>query len=112
LVERAYTFEIVDMLVSKTKRDPITYMLSDFLFAMMFLRCYFLIRTLLNFSVYSDLYSKRVCAKHSVNASTSFYVKALYIKRPGIVICLVSTISILWLSYVLRIFERYYTKII
>jgi hypothetical protein len=96
------------MMGDKTQLDDVNYMLSDFLFAGMFLRTYFLIRTLLNFSIYSDLYSKRVCSRYGFEASTSFYVKALFVKRPGLIIGMVSTISILFLSYVLRIFERVY----
>jgi len=73
-----YIFDIIDMLGSKSKLVAVKYNLSDFLFAFMFMRIYFLIRTLLNFSIFSDLYSKRVCAKYGFEASTSFYVKALY----------------------------------
>jgi hypothetical protein len=94
------------MLGSKNEYVPVHYMLSDFLFAFMFLRFYFLIRTLMNFSVYSELYSKRVCAKYKFEASTSFCIKALITKSPGLTIFLTAMISIMWLSYLLRIFER------
>jgi hypothetical protein len=106
--EANYEFMIIDMLSTKSKLVPVQYMLSDFLFAFMFLRIYFLVRTLLNFSLYSDLYSKRICSKFGVEANTSFYVKALYVKKPGYVIIMVATLSIAFLSYVLRIFERVY----
>ena len=95
------------MLGSKSRRVPVSYNLSDFLFAFMFLRVYFLIRTLLNFTNFSDLYSKKVCAKYGIQANTSFYVKALYVRSPGLVVFMVSGISVLVLSFVLRIFERY-----
>ncbi len=106
-VEQEYTFEIIDMMSSKSKYLKVQYKLSDFLFALMFIRLYFLVRTLLNFTIYSDLYSKRVCSKYGFEASVSFYVKALFVKQPGVVILMVSSLSILFLSYVLRIFERY-----
>jgi len=98
---------ILNMLGSKDQYVPVNYMLSDFLFAFMFCRFYFLIRTLMNFSVYSELYSKRVCAKYKFEASTSFCIKALITKQPGLTIFLTALISIMWLSYLLRIFERY-----
>mmetsp|Transcript_9092 Transcript_9092/g.6847 ORF Transcript_9092/g.6847 Transcript_9092/m.6847 type:complete len:211 (-) Transcript_9092:829-1461(-) len=107
-VERLYTFEIIDMLGSKSSYLAVDYYLSDFLFAFMFLRIYFLVRTLFNFTIYTDLYSKKVCVKHGFEASTYFYVKALFVKRTGLVIFMVSAISIMLLSYVLRIFERVY----
>ncbi len=61
-----YHFLIIDMLSTKSKLVPVTYNLSDFLFAFMFLRVYFLIRTLLNFTDFSDLYSKKICAKYGI----------------------------------------------
>jgi len=73
-------FYVIDMLSSKSTTIPITYTLSDFLLAFMFLRMYFLVRTLLNFTVYADLYSKKVCAKYGFEGSTSFFIKALYVK--------------------------------
>jgi hypothetical protein len=49
------------MLSSKDQYVPVKYMLGDFLFAFMFFRIYFLVRTIMNFSIYQDLYSRRVC---------------------------------------------------
>ena len=72
MVEKAYNSKIIDMFATKSLYLDVTYVLSDFLFAFMFMRCFFLIRTLLNMSIYSDLYSKRVCAKYSVQASPGF----------------------------------------
>lgn len=106
-VEKLYTFMIINMLGNKNILVPVYYLLSDFLFALMFCRFYFLIRALLNFSIFSDLYSKRLCSKFGVEASVGFYCKALYVKKPGVIIILISSLSITWLSYVLRIFERY-----
>lgn len=94
------------MLGTKDKYVDVNYMLSDFLFAFMFLRFYYLIRTLMNFSVYSELYSKRVCSKHKFEANTFFCIKALLTKAPGTTILVIATLSIMWLSYLLRIFER------
>ena len=101
-----FTFESVDMLGSKDDMLAVNYRVSDFLLALMFCRSYFLIRTLLNFTVYSDLYSKKVCAKYGFEGDTSFQIKALYIKQTGTFIIFVATFSLLILSYVVRIFER------
>lgn len=51
-LEQEYTFYILNMLSSKDQYVPVKYMLGDFLFAFMFLRVYFLIRTIFNFSIY------------------------------------------------------------
>ena len=95
------------MLSTKDTYVDVNYMLSDFLFGFMFFRFYYLIRTLMNFSVYSSLYSKRVCSKHKFEPTTFFCIKALITKQPGTTILIIATLSILWLSYLLRIFERY-----
>jgi hypothetical protein len=102
------TFYIIDMLNTKSVEIPVVYRLSDFIFALMFLRVYFLIRTFFTFTIYADLHAKKVCAKYGVEADTAFYVKALFTKRPGLITFLVATTSILFLSYLLRIFERVY----
>jgi len=107
-VEQEYTFYIIDMLNTKSVLIPVTYMLSDFIFAFMFLRIYFLIRTFFTFTIYADLYSKKVCAKYGFEANTSFYIKALFTKMPALITFLIATTSTLVLSYVLRIFERVY----
>lgn len=60
-VEQEYTFKILNMLGSKDQMVDVKYMLSDFLFAFMFLRFYFLLRTITNFSIYSELNSRRIC---------------------------------------------------
>jgi hypothetical protein len=101
-----YDIPILDMLGQKKQRFIVKYMLSDFIFAFMFLRVYFVIRTLMNFCPYSEMYSKRICAKYGFEPTTSFCLKALIKKQPGTTILVTSVISILWLSYVLRIFER------
>lgn len=107
-VEYEFTFYIIDMLNTKSIEIPVIYRLSDFIFAFMFMRVYFLIRTFFTFTIYADLHSKKVCAKYGVEADTAFYVKALFNKRPGLITFLVATTSILFLSYLLRIFERVY----
>lgn len=50
--DKEYTFYILNMLGSKNEYVPVKYMLGDFLFAFMFFRVYFVIRTIMNFSTY------------------------------------------------------------
>jgi len=104
--EKQIDVPVLDMLGDKKDNVIVRYMLSDFLFAFMFLRVYYVIRTLMNFCPYSEMYAKRICAKYGFESSTSFCIKALITKSPGVTILLTSVISIMWLSYLLRIFER------
>ena len=81
-------------------------MMGDFLFAFMLLRFYFLFRTLLNLNLFAALTSKRICGSHNVEPGVSFSMKALIKERPGITVFLTALISIMWLAYLLRVFER------
>ena len=105
-LDQEYTFNIINMFGDKSKLVPVNYMLGDFLFAFMFMRCYFLMRTIMNFSAYSDLNSKKICAKYGFESDTSFCYKALILKTPGLTVLFTAVMSIMWLSYLLRIFER------
>lgn len=105
-VEKEYILLSLDMLITKSKYIQIRYMWSDFLFAFMLLRVYFLVRTLMNLNLYSELSSKRICGKHQVSPGNSFCLRALVAERPGSTVAIIALISILWLSYLLRIFER------
>lgn len=104
--EREYRVPMLDMLATKTTYIDVRYMIGDFLFAFMLLRFYFLVRTLMNLNLYSELTSKRICGKYQIQPGVSFSMKALIKERPGITVFLTALISILWLAYLLRIFER------
>jgi hypothetical protein len=54
----------------------IIYWLGDFFFAMMFLRIFFLFRTLDNFSLYSDAFSKQICKSYGFSSGLRFSVRA------------------------------------
>jgi len=94
------------MLATKSTYVEVKYMLGDFLFAFMFLRFYFVIRTLMNFSNVSDLSSKKICRKYNFESNISFAFKAFFKKNHSLTIFVLAFTSIMWLSYLLRIFER------
>lgn len=105
--EYPFKIDIIDMMGSKKEAFPVTYLLcSDFFFAGMCMRVYFLVRTMMNFSVYAELYSKRICVKYGFEQDTSFCLKALITKNTGKTVLYVCVISVMWFAYVLRIFER------
>lgn len=51
------------------------YRLSDFLLAFMFLRFFFLCRTIINFSIYTDAYSKKLCNSYGFISGVRFTVR-------------------------------------
>jgi hypothetical protein len=106
-VEKLHVSYILNMTSTKDTYEKVNYFIcADYMFALMFMRFYFLIRTLMNFTIYSDLFARKACAKNNFAAGVSFYIKALMNKRPAITIVLTAVISVMWLSYLLRIFER------
>ena len=107
-VEEVYTFKILDMLGSKANLHDVQYLLSDFLFAFMFLRFYFVLRTITNFSIYSDLGSQRICKNNGFESNTALCLKASIRKNPTSTIVFTALFSVMWLSYLLRIFEKVY----
>ena len=104
--EHDYITYILDMMMTKGAYVPTTFMLSDFLFAFMTLRVYFVIKSFLNMSLYSEIYSQKICKRYGIEANTAFYIKALLNKKPGLTVLFTAFISIMWSAYILRIFER------
>jgi hypothetical protein len=82
-IEKLYIVPTLDMMDTKSVYLDIEYLLSDFLFAFMFLRVYFLIRTCMNYSVYNELFSRKICHQYGFDGNTSFCIKALVLKSPG-----------------------------
>jgi hypothetical protein len=76
--EREYTVNIIDMFATKSKLVPVNYMLGDFLFALMFMRFYFILKTVMNFSMYSDLGSKKICKNNGFESNPAFCFKAMF----------------------------------
>ncbi len=54
--DKAYTFYFMNI-NTKTAYQPFHYSLSHFLFCFMFLRVYFVIRTIMNYTMYQELHS-------------------------------------------------------
>lgn len=105
-IEEEFTFKIINMPHKKNELVDVKYMLSDFLFAFMFLRFYFVIRTITSFSLFSELDSKKVCKRFGFESDSSFILKASMTKNTGLTLSFVFIGSIMWLSYLLRIFEK------
>ena len=51
------------------------YLLSEIMVAFMWLRMYFLIRTVFNYSIYSDALSKKICKSYGVDANVRYIIK-------------------------------------
>jgi hypothetical protein len=88
------------------------YRLSHVLLAFMFIRVLFLLRTIFNYSMFTDLYSKKLCNSYGFTANVRFTLKCLIMKDPGTTVICTLTSSTLILAYILRIFEvEYYRSV-
>ena len=82
--------------------------LSDYLLVFMSLRFMFLMRTIFDYSIYNDEYSKKICRHHSVPSGIRFTIKCFLNKKPNQAIFYIFVATILIDSYILRMFELPY----
>jgi len=90
---------------TKLPGKSVTYELSELLFGLMVFRFYYLVRTLLKFSIFQDIYSKQICEYYGFEADFKFTIKTYFYRHAGfsVAVLFVSTVSIL--AYLLRLFE-------
>lgn len=94
--------------IKHTAPIQVYYLLSDFLLAIMFLRVVFLFRSIINYSVFMDIYSKKLCATFGFNANVQFALKCYIKDNPGPTVMFILFTSILILAYMMRIAEMPY----
>jgi len=85
--------------------EPITYYMSDILMAFMFLRLWFVFRTIMSRSKYLDAYSKNLCKMYGFSTNTRFALKCYFKNHPERTFACIFVLSIFLLSYLIRIFE-------
>jgi len=84
------------------------FQLNDLLLCfMIFLRVYFLARTVLSISFYTDPRSQRVCTIYGAEANYGFALKALMKEKPWNVLGMALLCSVFVFGYCLMIFERH-----
>lgn len=77
----------------------------------MCLRVYFPIRTALNYSVYTDAYSKKLSWNYGFNASFMFSLRCYVHKKSIGTILTLMSFSLFVFAYVIRIFEEPLSRI-
>lgn len=83
-----------------------SYYLSDYLLAFMFLWMIILLWNAFNYSVYSDVFAKRLCERYGFTAGLWFCFKCYIVKYPISTVMSTLSLSILVLAYLIRIAER------
>ena len=79
--------------------------LSDYFFAFMFCRFFFLMRTIFNHSIYTDAFFKKLCREYGFNPGVRFTLKCYLATNPGETISILFISTLLMIAYVFRIFE-------
>ena len=77
-----YYVKTIDKTNTRVENYYIYYLLSDYMFAIMFLRLFFIFRTLLNQSIYRDENAKKICKFHGVSSNVMFTFKCIYKTYP------------------------------
>jgi hypothetical protein len=92
------------------ERHDVCYTGSEVLYAVMFLRFFFVLRALVNMSPYMDGHAKRACKQYSVKANMRFTLRALAKAAPLMLLILLYLPIALLGSQLIRLFERPYVS--
>lgn len=94
---------------TETNFVPVYYLLSDFILALMFIRVIFLFRASINYSIFMDIYSKKLCKSYGFTANVRFALKCFVRSNPGMTVFVMLISSVMMAAYLIRIFELPYS---
>ena len=97
--------------VTAKKNIKVTYFLSEFLISFMVLRIYFILRTIFNYSIYSDSFSKQLCWTYNLKPGVFFTMKCYLINHPEVTVLSLLSFTIFVFSFVFRIYELPYFRL-
>ena len=83
----------------------INYFISDYLMIFMYLRIFLCLRTIFNFSVYSDAYTKKLCRSNGFENSFRFSIRCLFSDYPASMFWTMFISITFSLAHLVRIFE-------
>lgn len=90
--------------------QKVAFLLSDFLFAFMFLRLFFLLRTSFNYSIYTDAVSRKICRSYGFTSDLKFAIKCKLLIDPEQAVCIMFVGTVCIFAYLIRIFELPYLR--
>lgn len=100
-----------DLYIKKeVNRITFYYFLNDYINAFMALRLYLVIRVFINYSVYTDMYSKKLCEMYGFYTDIPFALKSQLLNYPVKTISTLFVMFVLFYSYLIRIFESPYYR--
>ena len=102
----------VNVLDENSALFNVIHYLGDFFFAFMFVRLFFLVRTLDNLSLYTSAFSKQICKNYGFSSGVKFSVRAYFYMHPARCFAFTFFFSMFFLAYLIRIAELpYYREI-
>ena len=90
--------------------NNVTILLNDCLFAFMFFRLFFLVRTSFNYSIYSDAVSRKICKSYGFVADLRFTLKCFLLINPEKAVFVMFFGTVFLFAYLVRIFELPYLR--
>lgn len=87
------------------------YNVSEFLYVLMYIRLWFLLRALFNFTPYQDDHARYYCGKTGTKANVRFSIRCMMKTHPFVIIYCFSFPSFFLLGIFLRVFERPFSDV-
>ena len=88
----------------------VNYFLSELLLAIMAMRIFYVLRSYINYTRYTDPYSKKLCQNYGFYANIRFTIKAQLVYEPVKTISILFIVFVMFYSYLYRIFELPYFR--
>lgn len=88
----------------------IFYFFSEIQTAVMSLRSFFIVRAVLNYSRYTDSYSKKLCQMYGFHSGTVYVIKCELSERPVRTLSMIFVFFIIQYTYLMRVFELPYYR--
>lgn len=114
LLQTTCPIPFYDMYISLECKSGITvhYFLSEFMLAVMAMRGFYILRSYVNYTLYTDHYSKKLCQQHGFSANIRYTLKVQLEKEPEKTVSFLFILFVVYYSYLLRIFELPYYRLL
>lgn len=81
------------------------YLLSELVYSLMYVRIFFLVRAILNYTQYHETYARKLCKSYGFEPNTFFTIKSLLMIHPAQTCLILFSFTIVIFTIWVRIFE-------
>jgi len=93
------------------KEINVVYFLSEIFTSIMTLRLYFIARTVVNFSIYTDAFSKQLCKAYGFMPGVHFNMKCYMINHTSQIVVTLFLSTVFFFAFNIRVFELPYFRL-